>query len=98
MSVVVNILAAIGLIVIISYLSVYLYNHIKNRQVKATVSKIYPPGDYMQNSGVKCWVFNKVFIFNDSMFFSNTSIPYCFLYKSSFVIFSIIYLNERKEI
>jgi hypothetical protein len=59
MSVVVNILAAIGLIVIISYLSVYLYNHIKNRQVKATVSKIYPPGDYMQNSGVKCpdyWV------------------------------------------
>ena len=59
MSVVVNILAAIGLIVIISYLSVYLYNHIKNKQTKATVSKIYPPGDYMQNSGIKCpdyWV------------------------------------------
>jgi len=59
MSVVVNILAAIGLIVIVSYLSVYLYNFMKNKQTQKTVSQISPPGDYMQNSGIKCpdyWV------------------------------------------
>ena len=59
MSVVVNILAAIGLIVIVSYLSVYLYNFMKNKQTQKTASQISPPGDYMQNSGIKCpdyWV------------------------------------------
>jgi hypothetical protein len=59
MSVVVNILAAIGLIVIIFYLIVYLYNYFKNKQTQATVATIYPPGDYMQNSGIRCpdyWV------------------------------------------
>jgi hypothetical protein len=59
MSVVVNILAAVGLIVIVSYLSVYLYNFMKNKQTQQTASKISPPGDYMQASGIQCpdyWV------------------------------------------
>ena len=59
MSVVVNILATIGLIVIIGYLLYYMYKYISNMQTKKFISQINPPGDYMQNSGIKCpdyWV------------------------------------------
>ena len=59
MSVIINILAFIGMVVIISYLIYYLYVYIKNRAAKQIAASIYPPGEYMQNTGVKCpdyWV------------------------------------------
>jgi hypothetical protein len=59
MSVIVNILAAIGLIVIISYVIHYLYVYIKKNQNKIDISQINPPADYMQNTGITCpdyWV------------------------------------------
>ena len=54
MSVIVNILAAIGLIVIISYIIYYLYVYISKMQTQQTQSQMNPPGNYMQNSGIKC--------------------------------------------
>lgn len=59
MSVIVNILAAIGLIVIISYLVYYLYQYIVKMQSLKEAAQMNPPGNYMQNSGIKCpdyWV------------------------------------------
>lgn len=59
MSIFVNILAAIGLVVIISYACFYLYQYIQYKNTQLTISQINPPGDYMQNSGIKCpdyWV------------------------------------------
>jgi len=59
MSVVVNILAAIGLIFIISTLIYYIYKYIKNRVTKRYIAMQNPPGSYMQSSGIKCpdyWV------------------------------------------
>ena len=59
MSIVVNILAGIGLIVIIAYLISYLWQYFQNRSDQKIISEINPPGSYMQNSGIKCpdyWV------------------------------------------
>ncbi len=59
MSVVINILASIGLIVIISYIVYSLYKYISNLQTQNAISQIYPPPDYMQNTGIMCpdyWV------------------------------------------
>jgi hypothetical protein len=59
MSVVVNILASIGLIVIIIYLIYYTYEYMKYRNHISVISQINPPPSYMQNSGIKCpdyWV------------------------------------------
>ena len=59
MSVIVNILASIGLIVIIGYLIYYLYIYIKYRNAIKNTSQINPPGSYMQNAGIMCpdyWV------------------------------------------
>lgn len=59
MSVIVNILAAIGLIVIISYVVYYLYQYFENKQIQKTISIMNPPGSYMQNTGIMCpdyWV------------------------------------------
>ena len=58
-SIIVNILAVIGLIIIISYIIYYIYNYIQNKNQKAFVEKINPPPSYMQNTGLKCpdyWV------------------------------------------
>ena len=58
-SIIVNILAVIGLIIIISYIIYYIFNYIKNKNQKAIVKKINPPPSYMQNTGLKCpdyWV------------------------------------------
>ena len=58
-TIIINILAAIGLIVILSYVIYYLYKKIKERQDKYIVTQINPPGDYMQNTGIQCpdyWV------------------------------------------
>ena len=59
MGVIVNILASIGLIVIISYLIYYIYVYVKYRKDQKDFSHINPPGDYMQNTGILCpdyWV------------------------------------------
>jgi hypothetical protein len=59
MSVVVTILAAIGLIFVISYLIYYLYIYLQNKSKQRFIENINPPGSYMQNSGIKCpdyWV------------------------------------------
>ena len=59
MGVIVNILASIGLIVIISYLIYYIYVYIQYRAKQKDISNINPPGDYMQNTGIICpdyWV------------------------------------------
>jgi len=58
-STIVNILAAVGLIVILSYAVYYMYQYIKKQQNQQITSQIYPPGDYMQSSGIQCpdyWV------------------------------------------
>jgi hypothetical protein len=58
-SIVVTILAAIGLIVIIAYLVYYLWLYMKHRSTQKIIADINPPGSYMQNSGIKCpdyWV------------------------------------------
>jgi len=55
----VSIFAVIGLILIISYVSYFLYNVVKKRTMVAIASRINPPSDYMQSSGIKCpdyWV------------------------------------------
>jgi len=59
MSVIINILAAIGLIVIISYIVYYLYTYFKKREFQATILQMNPPPSYMQSTGIKCpdyWV------------------------------------------
>ena len=59
MSVVINILAIIGLIIIISYLIYYIWIYFKYQSIKNHIAYINPPGQYMQNSGIKCpdyWV------------------------------------------
>jgi len=59
MGVIVNILASIGLIVIISFLIYYTYVYIKYRAEQKDISQINPPGEYMQNTGIICpdyWV------------------------------------------
>jgi hypothetical protein len=58
-SVIVNILAIIALIIIISYIIIYIYNYFQKKQNQHIASIIMPPGPYMQNSGIKCpdyWV------------------------------------------
>lgn len=58
-TIIINILAAIGLIALLSYVIYYLYKNMKARQDKYKISQMNPPGDYMQNTGVQCpdyWV------------------------------------------
>lgn len=59
MSVVVNILAVVGLIIIIAVLIHYLFKYINRKKKQAIAAAMNPPGDYMQNTGIKCpdyWV------------------------------------------
>ena len=59
MSVVVTILAGIGLIFVIFYLIYYLYVYLKYKSDQKKIANINPPSDYMQNTGIKCpdyWV------------------------------------------
>jgi len=58
-TIIVNILAAIGLIALLSYIVYYVYKNMKERQTKYTISQLNPPGEYMQNTGIQCpdyWV------------------------------------------
>lgn len=54
MSVIINILAAIGLIVLISYFVYYVYTYFQNVQFQTTISQMNPPPSYMQNVGINC--------------------------------------------
>jgi len=58
-SVIINILAIIALVIIITYAVRYLYIFIRKRASDRIARDINPPGSYMQNSGIKCpdyWV------------------------------------------
>jgi len=58
-SIVINILAGVGLLVIIAYIIYYLYNYIENYKFQQSVTQLNPPPTYMQNSGLNCpdyWV------------------------------------------
>ena len=59
MSVIVNILAAFGLIIIFVYVFYYLYQYVVKKMKQKIISNINPPGSYMQSSGIRCpdyWV------------------------------------------
>jgi hypothetical protein len=53
-SIIVNILATIALIIIMSYSIYYVYNYFIKKQNQYIASITNPPGPYMQNSGIKC--------------------------------------------
>jgi len=58
-TVLINILALIGLIIIIIYAIRYLYLYVRKKETQKIANNINPPGSYMQNSGIKCpdyWV------------------------------------------
>ena len=58
-SVVINIFAVIGLLVILIYIIYYLWNSLQQKNFKMIESRINPPSEYMQQSGIKCpdyWV------------------------------------------
>jgi hypothetical protein len=59
MSVIINILAVIGFLVVLSWLVYYLYAAVKKRSDYVFIANTNPPESYMQNSGIKCpdyWV------------------------------------------
>ena len=59
MATVINILAIIGFIVVLSYLISYIYYYFKNRSMKVIMNQVNPPFQYMQQTGIKCpdyWV------------------------------------------
>jgi len=58
-SVIINILAVIGFLVVISWLAYYSYGVVRKRIEYRIVANTNPPESYMQNSGIKCpdyWV------------------------------------------
>jgi hypothetical protein len=57
---VVNILALVGVLFIVGIIIFYIYKYFKKQNKKDVISQIYPPGEYMQNVGIKCpdyWVY-----------------------------------------
>jgi hypothetical protein len=58
-SVIINILAIVALVIIITYAARYLYLYVRKKESEKIAKSINPPGSYMQNSGIKCpdyWV------------------------------------------
>ena len=58
-SIIINILAVIGFLVVVSWLAYYSYGVVRKRVEYVKVSNTNPPESYMQNSGIKCpdyWV------------------------------------------
>lgn len=58
-SIAINILAIVGVLVIISYIVYYLWKYLQHKTKQEMMSKISPPDDYMQQTGIKCpdyWV------------------------------------------
>jgi hypothetical protein len=59
MSTIINIFAFVGFIFLLGVLIYYAYKYFKHKQLLKDISLIYPPGDYMQQTGIKCpdyWV------------------------------------------
>lgn len=59
MSTIINIFAFLGFIFLLSVFIYYVYKYFKNKQLLKDISLVYPPGDYMQETGIKCpdyWV------------------------------------------
>jgi hypothetical protein len=59
LSTVINILAVIGLIVILAYVIYYLWDVLQKKNKNMIESRVNPPSEYMQQSGIKCpdyWV------------------------------------------
>jgi hypothetical protein len=58
-SILLTIFAIIGIIIIATIFLYWLYKNYKQLEKARTIEKINPPGQYMQNSGIKCpdyWV------------------------------------------
>ena len=58
-NIIINILAIVGLVILISYLISYIYYYFKSRKEQSLMSQVNPPSNYMQQSGIKCpdyWV------------------------------------------
>ena len=58
-SIIINILAFIGVIFIVVIIIFYIYKYYQKKNHQKIISDIFPPSDYMQNSGIKCpdyWV------------------------------------------
>jgi len=56
---IINILAIVGFVVLISYLISYIYYYVKNKKEERLMTQVNPPSQYMQQSGIKCpdyWV------------------------------------------
>lgn len=51
---VINFLAIIGLLILISYFVSYLIEYYKKRASEAANRKVMPPPSYMQNNGIRC--------------------------------------------
>ena len=59
MTIVINILAVVGFIILLSYLISYIYYYFKHRSEQVKMSEVNPPNQYMQQTGIKCpdyWV------------------------------------------
>jgi hypothetical protein len=59
MNIVINILAVVGFIILLSYLISYIYYYFKHRAEQVKMSEVNPPYQYMQQTGIKCpdyWV------------------------------------------
>ena len=58
-NIVINILAIVGFVILISYLISYIYYYFKSRNDQKLMLQVNPPSQYMQQSGIKCpdyWV------------------------------------------
>lgn len=50
----INLLAIIGLLILLSYFVSYLIEYFKKRSAEAANKKIMPPPAYIQNNGIRC--------------------------------------------
>jgi hypothetical protein len=58
-NIIINILAIVGLVILISYLISYIYYYFKSKKDQSLMMQVNPPNQYMQESGIKCpdyWV------------------------------------------
>ena len=58
-NIIINILAIVGLVILISYLISYIYYYFKSKNEQTIMAQVNPPSQYMQQTGIKCpdyWV------------------------------------------
>jgi hypothetical protein len=95
-SVVINIFAVIGLLVILIYIIYYLWNSLQQKNFKMIESRINPPSEYMQQSGVKCpdyWV-NTGVDANGNYILKISSIPIAYRDR----VKKLLEINKKVEI